>query len=122
MTFGNDRENLLFAEWESVGEDEVRLRLNSNTYSPVDRQLMQSWLDIKESKRNLDFQEKNTLIQKWILRLTIAIFILTLISVVFAVLPYKPLDMHPHSQTTTPQKENQTQQTRILKSSGNTKK
>ena len=65
--------------------------------------------------KNLLLQGKNVLLQKWILRLTIAIFILTIIAVVFAVLSYKPLNMQPHKEHTKPQQQNENQQNRILK-------
>jgi len=121
MTIGNEREQLLFAEWESLGEDEIRLRINSNAYSIVDRELMKIWLDIKESKRTLDLHKKTA----WILRLTVAIVILTLILVIFSLLPYISIETQPKSYTNAPQKyqdkpmiNEETKQPLVLKPSG----
>ena len=107
MIIGNDREKLLFDEWESVGEDEIRLRINSNAYSVVDRELMKIWLDIKESNRNRSFQKKNFLIQIVLLVLTIIILIFTVISVYFSHLNMEKQSPYPQTQSTTPQNPKQ---------------
>lgn len=65
--------------------------------------------------KNILLQDKNVSFQRWILRLTIAILILTAIAVVFAVLSYKPFDVQPHKDRTQPQQENHNQQTGVSK-------
>ena len=107
MKLESDRDKQLFVEWESIGEDEVRLRLNSNKYSPNDRLLMQTWLDIKESNRNRSFQKKNFLIQIVLLVLTIIILIFTAISVYFSHLNMKNQSPYPQTKSTTPQNPKQ---------------
>jgi hypothetical protein len=94
----DERQKQLFAEYELVGEDEIRLRMNSSAYTPVDRIDMQTWLNIKESKRTRDLQEKTA----WILRLTLVIVILTLILVALTVFPIRTQDVDIHSHNDAP--------------------
>jgi hypothetical protein len=103
MKLESELDKQLIADCESVGEDEVRLRLNSNKYSPNDRLLMQTWLNIKESNRNLSFQKKNFLIQIVLLVLTIIILIFTAISVYFSHLSIENQSPYPQSKSNTQQ-------------------
>jgi len=113
----DDRQKQMIAECESFGEDEVRCRFYAGEYNaPRDRLLVEGWLQEKESTKNLLLQNKNASIQKWILRLTIAILILAALSVGLSILSYKPLDMQPHKDRTQPKEKNYNQQTGILKS------